>query len=105
MAVVRVLPLELELDVPDGQTVMATAHAAGYVWPTECEMDASCGLCVSIIREGLDNCGPIPDDEAETLTRTLGSMPADRRLACRLTVTGPVTLTKRGVRPNEEADA
>jgi hypothetical protein len=26
-----------------------------------------------------------------------------RRLACRLTVTGPVTLTKRGVRPTEEA--
>jgi 2Fe-2S ferredoxin len=98
MAVVTVLPLGLELEVREGETVMAAAHAAGYIWPTECGQAASCGLCVSIIRDGLENCGPMPQDETEALERTLGSAPDDRRLACRLTVTGPVTLTKRGVR-------
>lgn len=98
MSVVRVLPLELDLEVSDGQTVMAAAHAAGYVWPTECGMSAECGLCVSIIRDGVDNCGPMPDDERDTLQRTMGMVDPGRRLACRLTVTGPVTLTKRGVR-------
>ena len=103
MSRVTVLPIELDLEVAEGQTVMAAAHAAGYVWPTECEANASCGLCVSIIREGVGNCGPMPDDEIETLQRTMGAVDPGRRLACRLTVTGPVTLTKRGVRPSEEA--
>jgi ferredoxin len=102
MGAVTVLPLGLELDVAPGQTVMATAREAGYVWPTVCDASASCGTCVSIIREGAENCGPMPDDELETLTRTLGMVDGTRRLACRLTVTGPVTLTKRGVHPIEE---
>jgi len=103
MTRVTVLPLDLALEVDDGQTVMAAAHDAGYIWPTECEANASCGLCVSIIRDGVENCGPMPDDEVETLQRTMGAVDPSRRLACRLTVTGPVTLTKRGVRPVEEA--
>ena len=101
MTRVTVQPMDLELEVEDGQTVMAAAHAAGYVWPTECEGNASCGLCVSIIREGLDNCGEMPEGEQETLQRTMGRVDPSRRLACRLTVSGPVSLTKRGVRPKE----
>lgn len=103
VSVVTVLPLGLELEVSEGQSVMAAAHAAGYTWPTECEAAASCGLCVSIVREGGSNCGAMPDDERETLERTMGMVDDSRRLACRLTVTGPVTITKRGVRPAEEA--
>jgi ferredoxin len=102
VSTVTVLPTGLELDVAEGQTVMAAAHDAGYVWPTECEGAASCGLCVSIIREGVGNCGPMPDEERETLQRAMGVVVDSRRLACRLTVTGPVTLTKRGVHPTEE---
>jgi hypothetical protein len=41
------------------------------------------------------------DEERETLERTMGMIDSSRRLACRLLVTGPVTLTKRGVRLNE----
>jgi 2Fe-2S ferredoxin len=102
MSQVTVLPLGLELQVIDGQSVMSAAHEAGYVWPTECEAAASCGLCVSIVREGAENCGPMPDEERETLERTMGMVDPSRRLACRLTVTGPVTLTKRGVHPREQ---
>jgi len=102
MAQVTVLPLGVELDVAEGQAVMAAAHDAGYVWPTECGMAASCGLCVSIVREGVEHCGPMPEDEQETLERTMGMVDPSRRLACRLTVTGPVTLTKRGVHPQDE---
>ena len=57
---------------------------------------------MSIVREGVENCGPMPEDERDTLLRTLGSLEGQRRLACRLTVTGPVTLTKRGVHPIDE---
>jgi 2Fe-2S ferredoxin len=101
MALVTVLPMSIELEVAPDQTVMSAAHAAGYAWPTECGGDAECGTCVSIVRDGVDNCGPMPDDEVEALQRTMGAVDTTRRLACRLTVTGPVTLTKRGVRPAE----
>jgi ferredoxin, 2Fe-2S len=102
MASVTVLPLGLVLEVGPEESVMSAAHAAGYIWPTECGAAASCGLCVSIVREGHDHCGPMPDDERETLQRTLGSVDGDRRLACRLTVTGPLTITKRGVHRAEQ---
>jgi 2Fe-2S ferredoxin len=98
---VTVLPIDLALEVAAGQTVMESAHERGYVWPTECGGNASCGLCVSIIREGVDHCGVMSDEERDTLQRTMGAVDPSRRLACRLTVTGPVTLTKRGVRPAE----
>jgi ferredoxin len=97
MSIVSVQPLGIELDVAPGQTVMAAAAAAGYGWPTVCESNASCGTCVSIVEEGAENCSPMPADEEETLTRTLVPLDGQRRLACRLTVTGPVTLKKRGV--------
>lgn len=80
---------------------MEAATAAGYSWPTDCGGEASCGLCVSIVREGAGNCSPMDDEEHECLERTMGQADDARRLACRLTVTGPVTLTKRGVRPSE----
>ena len=97
MSIVSVQPLGIELEVAPDQTVMAAATAAGYGWPTVCESNASCGTCVSIVEEGVENCGPMPADEEETLTRTLVPLDGQRRLACRLTVTGPVTLKKRGV--------
>jgi ferredoxin len=99
---VTVLPLGLELEVAEDQSVIVAAHQAGYIWPTECQGVASCGLCVSIIRDGAQNCGPMLDEERETLERTMGMIDSSRRLACRLLVTGPVTLTKRGVRPREQ---
>ena len=101
MSTVIVQPLGLELEVAEGQTVMDAAKDAGYGWPTVCDSNASCGTCVSIVEEGAENCGPMPADEEETLTRTLVPLDGQRRLACRLTVTGPVTLKKRGVHKAE----
>lgn len=101
MAEVTVVPLGITVEVPEGVTVMAAAAEAGYTWPTVCDANASCGTCVSIVEAGQEFCGPIPADEEETLTRTLVPLDGKRRLACRLTVTGPVTLKKRGVHPTE----
>ena len=98
MAPVTVLPLGVDIEVPAGQSVMVAAYAAGYDWPTECGGAAECGTCVAIIRDGLANCGAMTPDEVEALERTMGVADPTRRLACRLTITGPVTVTKRGVR-------
>ena len=82
-----------------GQSVMDAAHEAGYFWPTVCNGEASCATCVCVVDEGSENCGPMPADELETLTRSGLVQGGKRRLACRLTVTGPVTVTKGGVHP------
>jgi ferredoxin len=97
MSLVHVDPIGIDLEVAAGETVMAAARASGYGWPTVCDASASCGTCVSIVKDGIDNCGEMPDDERETLARTLVPLDGQRRLACRLTVNGPVTLGKRGV--------
>lgn len=98
---VTVLPLGVDIDVAEGEYVMEAAKAAGYAWPTDCGGAAECGLCVSIIRDGLDNCAPMSEEEIDALERTMGQVDDTRRLACRLCITGPVTLTKRGVRRAE----
>lgn len=97
MSLVHVDPIGIDLEVAPGVTVMTAARGAGFTWPTVCDASASCGTCVSVVQEGLDNCGEMPADERETLTRTLVPLDGQRRLACRLTVTGPVSLKKRGV--------
>ena len=40
----------MELDVAEGESVMAAAHAAGYIWPTECEASASLPAATSMPR-------------------------------------------------------
>jgi len=105
MSLVHVDPIGIDLEVAPGESVMAAARSAGFIWPTVCEASASCGTCVSVVQDGLDNCGEMPDDERETLTRTLVPLDGLRRLACRLTVTGPVSLKKRGVHVVEGGSA
>ena len=97
MSLVHVDPIGIDLEVAAGETVMVAARGAGFVWPTVCDASASCGTCVTIVEDGIDNCADMPADERETLTRTLVPLDGKRRLACRLTVTGPVSLKKRGV--------
>ena len=88
--------------IKPGETVFAAAARLGYSWPTQCGGVADCGSCISNITEGVDNCAPPGDLERETIARVRpGRHQHDPsfRLACQLRITGPVTLTKRGVRP------
>jgi 2Fe-2S ferredoxin len=99
---VRVLPAGVLLEVGPGETVFLAAARLGYSWPTICGGVAECGSCISNITEGVENCTAPADAESETLARVRpGRHQHDPafRLACQLQVIGPVTLTKRGVRP------
>lgn len=100
-AEVRVLPADVVLLVAHGETVFAAAARLGYSWPTVCGGVADCGSCIANITAGVDQCAPPADLERETLARVRpGRLALDPsfRLACQLQVTGPVTMTKRGVR-------
>jgi ferredoxin len=99
---VHVMPVDVVFEVETGESVFGAAARTGYSWPTTCGGLADCGSCISNITEGVENCLPPADLERETLGRVRPGRHAQDpafRLACQLQVSGPVSLTKRGVRP------
>ncbi|KUO09373.1 2Fe-2S iron-sulfur cluster-binding protein [Streptomyces sp. DSM 15324] len=95
---VRVTPSGAELDVLDGEDLFTAAQRLGYRWPTVCGGQGTCRICFVQVEAGAENCspvGPLEREGIEALRRTADGVV---RLACRLRVEGPVTVTKRGVR-------
>lgn len=81
---------------------MDAAHDAGLFWPTTCGGQGICTTCACTVEDGADNLDTMGRGELKTLTTDLSeaTVRARRlRLACQARVSGDVTLTKRGVRP------
>lgn len=101
MPKVIIRPLDIELDVPEGETIMAAAQALGYYWPTTCGGEGICTSCACTVENGEANLEPIGRGELKTLAEEMSeaTVRARRlRLACQARVWGDVTVTKRGVR-------
>ena len=96
---VRVEPAGLTLRVAPGESVMAAAHRRGYIWPNICGGQALCGACRVRISAGAEHV-VAPHAQEQTRLRLLTR--SKDRLACQLTVTGPVTVFKRGVRAERQ---
>ncbi|HVV08107.1 2Fe-2S iron-sulfur cluster binding domain-containing protein [Amycolatopsis sp.] len=105
MAEVRVEPAGFELTVLPGETVLSAAFRAGVSWPTICYGQARCTACALLVREGHQHAGPIGETERGVLRQITGRRrqwsSRDTRLACRLTVTGAMTIEKKGAKPTE----
>ena len=104
VATVRVLPDDILIEAEDGQTIMDAAHNAGLYWPTTCGGEGICTTCACTIEEGAPNLDPMGRGEYMTLAedRSEAALANGRiRLACQARVRGEVTVTKRGVRPEE----
>jgi ferredoxin, 2Fe-2S len=98
---VRVEPLGLDLALLPGETLIEAAWRAGYYWPTVCYGQARCMACQVLILDGEENVIPPAEEEVNAVRTLLRGQSADlhtRRLACRLEVSGPVAVEKRGVR-------
>jgi ferredoxin len=96
----RVEPLGVDLDVEEGETIMEAALRHGYRWPTICGGNASCGACCLQVLRGAQYCAPPAARELERLAAIgmLSSGEETRRLACELTVDGPIVVHMPGVR-------
>ncbi|MGA5508206.1 2Fe-2S iron-sulfur cluster-binding protein [Streptomyces umbrinus] len=105
MARVRVEPGGIELSPRAGETVFQAALRAGLTWPTICYGQARCTACALRVTDGhLATDPPGPEEQGvlrQLAQRRRGSV-RDIRLACRLTVTGEVTVEKKGVKPTDE---
>lgn len=84
---------------------MEAAHEHGLYWPTTCGGEGICTSCACTIEAGEANLEPIGRGELKTLAAELGEAAVLRRrlrLACQARVRGDVTVTKRGVRPEDD---
>ena len=103
MGTVVVLPEGITFEAEDGQTIMDAAHDAGLFWPTTCGGQGICTTCTCAVESGAENLDEMGRAELKTLTEDLSEATIRSRrlrLACQARVSGDVTVTKRGVRPD-----
>jgi 2Fe-2S ferredoxin len=103
MGTVVVLPEGITFEAKDGQTIMDAAHDAGLFWPTTCGGQGICTTCTCTVEAGAENLDEMGRAELKTLIEDLSEATVRSRrlrLACQARVSGDVTVTKRGVRPD-----
>ena len=101
---VRVLPLDIELTVRPGESMMAAAQRQGYFWPTRCRGQAICTACLFEVVSGGEGFEPVRSLEADVL-EDLSEFQAKRagelRLGCQARPRAAATVFKRGVKRAE----
>jgi 2Fe-2S ferredoxin len=98
---VHVLPCGVDVEVGDGQSVMAAAEGQGLFWPTVCHGLAECHTCFFEVMEGAEYFEPPDGLEEVALQRFAGRSWYEGkiiRLACQARVGGSVVVRKLGVR-------
>lgn len=100
MPVVRVEPAGIELDVSDGETVLAAARRAGLAWRSLCGGFAQCRTCFFTIVdvEAFSAIEPLEAATLALLAPTLAGEEGTARLACQARVRGDAVVRKVGVR-------
>jgi ferredoxin, 2Fe-2S len=96
-APVRVMPLDIEINVLEGETLMAAARRSALHWPSVCDGQGNCTACYVKIEEGIDHASAAHPQERERLDFA-GRRDPSFRLACQLRVSGPMRVSKKGVR-------
>lgn len=91
----RILPIGVDVAVEPAQSLLAAARRAGLRWPAPCRGVGVCTQCMVQIIEGDDHLVPADAYEAERLAAKRAR--SRERLACRVRLTGPVTVQKLGV--------
>lgn len=100
MPTVHVVPSGIEFEVEPTESVLSAAWRNGIYWPTTCNGEASCGVCVFTILEGGESLSGIDELEEDGLSIVIGTLPgdpADHRLACQARAAADVVVRKMGV--------
>ena len=100
MPKVTIRPLDVEIEVPEGDTIMASAEAQGYYWPTTCGGEGRCTTCACRVLSGMEHLSPRGRSEERVLVEERGPkvLAEPVRLACQTQVYGDVEVEKPGVR-------
>lgn len=103
MARIRVEPLGIEVEAPEGETVMDAVCAHGYFWPVGCDKNGECTNCAMEIISGVGRVSAMGRYERQNLLRQRGPRSIEDprlRLACQARVEGDIVVYKRGVVPD-----
>jgi ferredoxin len=94
-----VLPSGIDITVATGETVFEAASRQGVDWPTRCYGQAQCMLCALELEDVADGAVAPQGEEVDAIRRIQSLRgPGFRcRLACRMRVSGAVTVRKDGV--------
>lgn len=101
MATVRVLPSGITFDVDPSESILGGAARNGLYWPTTCNGEATCSVCVFTVLEGAEALSEKEELEEDGLSIVIGTMPGDpesHRLACQARACSDVVVRKMGVR-------
>jgi len=100
MPKVTIQPLDIEVEAPEGATIMGAAQAQGYYWPTTCGGEGRCTTCACVVLSGMEHLSPRGRSEARVLSdeRGPGILAQPVRLACQAQVYGDVEVEKPGLR-------
>jgi 2Fe-2S ferredoxin len=100
MPKVRVMPLDVDIEVPEGHTLMGAAQAQGYYWPTTCGGEGRCTTCACTVVRGMEHLSPRGRSEERVLADERGPKVLELpvRLACQTQVYGDAEVEKPGVR-------
>jgi ferredoxin len=99
---VRVVPVGIDIEVREGESLMRAAERTGLRWPTICHGHAECTVCVIVVDDDPGAFAPPSALELEGLKLFAGrSFYAGKavRLACQARPVADTTVVKRGVRP------
>ena len=100
MPTVHVVPSGIAFEVEPSESILSAAWRNGIYWPTTCNGEATCGVCVFTVVEGheaLSPMGELEEDGLSIVVRTLPGDPADHRLACQARTAADVVVRKMGV--------
>src|SRR5712691_1577831 len=97
---VRILPLDIVIDAPEGASIMEAANANGLYWPTTCGGQGECTTCAGVILTGGDKLSEMGRSERRSLLENRGAATLSKpiRLCCQARIYGDVEVEKPGVR-------
>ena len=101
MPAVKFLPDEEVVEAAEGETLLEAAIRCGIPAAHACGGNARCSTCRVLVVEGRDVLSPIEERERRLLTPLGLDRPI--RLACQARVSGPVTVRRLVLDPEDEA--
>lgn len=106
MAIVKVVPSGITFEPSPDESILEAAWRSGLYWPTTCEGNGTCTVCVFTVLDGAGALSVRDQREADGLALVRRTMPGDpdsHRLACQARATGDVTVRKVGVRVDDRS--
>lgn len=85
MPKVRFLPMDIEVEVPEGTAVLDAALNNNIQIDHNCGGNCACSTCHIIIEKGFDTLNPVTEDEMDMLDEAEG-LTDHSRLACQCKV-------------------